>query len=254
MDTSQSYFIGIEPNAGLRRMAYAALDDDLQPMALGSGDFDEVLAYVGGQKQAVVAIAGPPRPNLGLMADEERRSKLEPPPPKGKWKNCRLVEYLLHRRDVEVFVTPAKASNCKAWMGSSFRMYEKLFALGYQKHREGKAGKYVLEAWPEASFAAWMNGELLPKYSLEGRLQRQLALSDQGLRVPDAMQFFEEITRHRLVLGQLPQDVPYTGDELGALALAYTAYLCTVHPEEIDFIGDEDEGQIAVPRKNMSDN
>ncbi|KAA3642245.1 MAG: DUF429 domain-containing protein [Chloroflexi bacterium] len=253
MDISQHYFIGIEPDAGLRRMAYAALDEDLRPMALGIGDFEEVLAYVGGQKQATVAIAGPPRPNLGLMAEEERRSSLEPMPAKGTWKDCRLAEYLLYTRDVQAFVTPAKTSACKAWMRSAFHLYEKLFELGYVNHSKGEVEKRVLEAWPVASYAASMEGELLPKYSLEGRLQRQLTLSNQGLRLPDAMQFFEEITRHRLILGQLPTDVPYGGDELDALALANTAYLCTAQPEEVELLGDVDEGQVAVPRPRMSD-
>ena len=254
MDASQTYYIGIDPGAGQRRIAYAALDENLRPMALGGGNFEEVLAYVGGQKQAAVAIAAPPRPNLGLMAQEERRATLEPIPAKGKWKNCRLAEYLLFQRGTRAFITPAKASACKAWMHTGFKLYEKLDGLGFERYPQGNSLKSLMEAWPAASYAAWIKGTLLPKYSLEGRLQRQLALSDQGVHLPDAMQFFEEITRYRLLLGQLPQDVPYEADELDALVLAYTAYLWVAGSEKIEVIGDPAEGQVAVPRQVMSDN
>ena len=94
----------------------------------------------------------------------------------------------------------------------------------------------------------------LPKYSLEGRLQRQIALYDLGLHLSDGMQFFEEITRHRLLLGQLPNDVPYEADELDALALAYTAYLSTARPDSVELLGDADEGQVSVPKPKMSVN
>jgi len=41
-------FMGIDPTAGVRPFTYAALDSDLQLMALGQGDIDEVLAFVAG--------------------------------------------------------------------------------------------------------------------------------------------------------------------------------------------------------------
>ena len=151
MDTSQTYFIGVDPSAGQRRIAYAALDEDLRPMALGSGSFEEVLAYVGGQKQAAVAIAAPPRLNIGLMTNKDRRADLEPQPTKDKWKDCRLAEYLLVTRNVQAFTTPAKASACKAWMRNGFRLYEKLFGLGYEQYpKDDVAVKVLMEAWPAA--------------------------------------------------------------------------------------------------------
>jgi len=44
-------FMGIDPTAGVRPFTYAALDSDLQLMALGQGDMDEVLAFVAGQRR-----------------------------------------------------------------------------------------------------------------------------------------------------------------------------------------------------------
>ena len=44
----------------------------------------------------------------------------------------------------------------------------------------------------------------LARLSLEGRLQRQIILYEQGLRIKDPMDFFEEITRYKLAKGIWP--------------------------------------------------
>ena len=62
---NETSFIGIDPTAGKRPMAYAALDRDLSLIALGEGDLDAVTAFVAGQQSAYVAVNAPPRPNQG---------------------------------------------------------------------------------------------------------------------------------------------------------------------------------------------
>jgi hypothetical protein len=87
----------------------------------------------------------------------------------------------------------------------------------------------------------------LSKPTLEGRLQRQLALYERGLGIKDPMVFFEEITRHRLVKGILPLEVIYTPEQLDALVAAYTAYVAANKPEDVLFIGAKEEGSILLP-------
>ena len=70
----------------------------------------------------------------------------------------------------------------------------------------------------------------LPKPTLEGRLQRQLVLFEQDMGIKDPMEFFEEITRHRLLKGILPIECIYTSEELDALVAAFTAYLAVNQP------------------------
>jgi hypothetical protein len=82
---------------------------------------------------------------------------------------------------------------------------------------------------------------------LEGRLQRQLVLYEQGLGIRDPMDFFEEITRYKLLKGILPIDQIYTIEELDAIAAAYTAYVFGRHPERTIKLGDPDEGQVVLP-------
>ena len=62
-------FIGVEVlhSAGRLRKAYvyAALDADRELLAIGQGDQDEVLAYLGGQAAAVAAICAPRSLKIG---------------------------------------------------------------------------------------------------------------------------------------------------------------------------------------------
>ncbi len=60
--------------------------------------------------------------------------------------------------------------------------------------------------------------------TLEGRLQRQLILVEQGLQLPDPFYFFEEITRHHLLTSNLPLETIHSAVELNALAAATFAH------------------------------
>jgi hypothetical protein len=60
------------------------------------------------------------------------------------------------------------------------------------------------------------------------------------LRIPDPMMFFEEITRHRLLQGILP-------DVLYSTAAAFSAWLADRQPERTLLVGAAVEGQIVLP-------
>ena len=46
----EAVFIGIDPPSGEKSLTYAALDKDLNLIALGREDLTGVVAFVGGQK------------------------------------------------------------------------------------------------------------------------------------------------------------------------------------------------------------
>ena len=85
--------------------------------------------------------------------------------------------------------------------------------------------------------------------SLEGRIQRQLSLYALGMDIPDPMNFFEEITRYRLLKGILVEEGLYASAELNAIAAAYVAWAVIQRPGEVAFVGDEGEGQVVVPKQ-----
>jgi hypothetical protein len=246
-------FVGIDPTAGQKPFAYAALDHDLKLLALGQGSLDDVLAFAAGQRQAFIAVSSPRRPNCGVMARPEVRQNLIPPPHPGRWISFRMAEYQLRQRNLSAPQTPSQEEACPNWMQVGFHLYRRLESLGYQAYPCDGAERQTLEVYPHASYAVLLGVTPFPKYSLEGRVQRQLALHDQKINLPDPMRFFEEITRHRLMKGVLPTENLYTAGELDALVGAYTAWLAATHPENVLLVGDSDEGQIALPGEGLKE-
>ena len=248
MFMEHSTFIGIDPTAGRRPFAYAALDGDLRILALRHGEMDEVLAFVAGQSQSAVAVCAPRQPNLQVMERPEVRQQLTPPPKPGRWGNFRMAEYLLRQRHINSPKTPSQEKDCPNWMRMGFKLYRRLEEeLGYQAYPDENGQRLSLEVYPYACYTVLLGLPPYPKNALEGRLQRQLILSEQKINVADPMRFFEEITRYRLLHGMLPEEGVYTPGELDALVAAYTAWKASLHPEQVTCLGHADEGQVVLP-------
>lgn len=248
---NETTFIGIDPTAGKRPMAYAALDRDLRTLALGEGDLDAVTAFVGGQQAAFVAVNGPRQPNQGLMKRSEVRDSLNPVPRPGRWEGYRVAEYLLSQRKIRIPRTKANVENCPAWMQMGFDVYKRLAELGYKPYLTPDAPYQVMEVYPHAAYTVLLNGNPFPKTGLEGRLQRQLLLHNQGLYIPDPMRVFEEISRYRILQGILPLNDLYSPRELDALVAAFTAWVAATSPEGITALGEPEEGQIILPSADL---
>lgn len=248
-------FIGIDPTAGDRPIHYAALDEDLRPVALGSGDAETVLAYVAGFESSVVAVDAPQSPNQGLMlkADVRRRYDLRPGGRTwGQWKVC---EYELRRRNIRLYNTPAREADAPRWIQAGFRLYRRLASLGFRFFETGGRlmTRTVIEVHPHACYTVLLGRRPFLKDTLEGRLQRQLVLYMEGVDLPDPMAALEEVTRHHLLNSQLVLDGLHGHDALDALAAAYTAYLVGVKPERVRQVGDPDEGLITLPAAEIRD-
>ncbi|MEA2008576.1 MAG: DUF429 domain-containing protein [Chloroflexota bacterium] len=240
-------FIGIDPTAGERPITYVALDNDLQLLALSKGDLNAVLAFVGGQRSAFVAINSPRRPNQKLMQREDIRQKLSPPPIPGRWTNFRVAEYLLYQRNIRIPHTSAEVEKCPTWMQIGFKLYRRLEKFGYRAFPQDENPQQLLEVYPYASYAALLGTLPFKKKTLEGRLQRQVLLHTKAIEVPNAMRIFEEITRHKILQGILPLDRLYSAEELDALIAAYTAWLAATTPEKVTRVGNPQEGEIILP-------
>lgn len=253
MFNTNTSFIGVDPTAGQRPFAYAALDGDLRLLALGHGEMDEVLAFIAGQRRAMVAVSAPRRANLGLMDRDEIRSALIPPPRPGRWTNFRLSEYLLRQHNISIPKTPGREEDCPGWMQTGFQLFNRMEAFGYNPYPMEGAERQYLEVYPYACYTVLLGQAPFPKHTLEGRLQRQLLLYDLKINVPDAMRFFEEVTRHRLLHGILSDEEVYSSYELDALVAAYCAWLAAAHPEQITRLGHPEEGEIILPCANLKE-
>jgi hypothetical protein len=248
---NQATFIGVDPTAGQEPFVYAALDHQLRLLALAEGEIDEVMAFIGGQQQALVGVNAPRRLNQGLMADESYRSRLSPPPRSGRYLGYRVAEYELRQQAIHTYRTPRHISTCPRWIQVGFRVYQRLEGLGYRPNRPGERSWQYIEVYPHACFCVWLKAAPLPKKSLEGRIQRQLALFELGVELRDPMTFFEEITRHRLLMGTLPEGILFSPAELDALAAAYMAWITALHPDKTTQVGDPTEGEIVLPTEPL---
>jgi Protein of unknown function (DUF429) len=249
MGWEHTTFIGIDVLTRGRGVTftYAGLDMDLKLLAIGCGGLNDLLAYVGGQAEAFVAIDAPRRPNQGLMCQEEMRRQLNPPPSPGSGQDCRLAEYQLRCAGISIASTPAAAEDATAWMRIGFDLFHRLEEFGYHAYPAEGAARQSLEVAPQASFAVLLEQPPAEREALEGRMQRQLILSEQGVKLPDPLEVLEEVTRYRILKGSSFFKDIYAPAELDALVGAYTAWAAAVHPEQVLLLGDPAEGQIILP-------
>jgi hypothetical protein len=240
-------FIGIDTTSGRAEFTYAALDGDLNLLALSGGEADDVLAFLGGQESAFVAVNAPSSTNKGVVKKMTGLPRLHV----GRGVEMRLAEHELRQHGIAVSATPARVDLCAAWVQMGFAFYRKLKGLGYKPYPSDQATHQWLETHPQAIFATLIGQPCLPKPTLEGRLQRQLILFDHGVGLKDPMDFFEELTRHKLLKGSLPTEMIYTPGQLDALAAAYTAFCAATRSKSVTILGEPNEGQVVLPVKEL---
>lgn len=240
-------YIGLDTSGGRKPFTYAVLDQNGRLVALKNGELEDVLAFIAGLPGALVAVNAPRRPNTGLVRQDKREQNLPPLGVSGRSLDMRLAEHQLRERGINIAMTPAHKEFCAHWMLAGFDFYSQIETLGFLPHPAADSPYQWLETNPHAVFCALLGQLPLTRTSIEGRQQRQLVLYEQGLGIRDPMEFFEEITRHKLLKGLLPLEQIYLAEELDAIAAACVAYLAHSHPERIGRVGDEREGQIALP-------
>jgi len=248
--------IGIDISTGRHPVTFLAIDHDCRLLAQGNGQIDDVLAFCAGQSAARVAINAPSQTNHKVMARQEVRLSLFPDLSPGRWTHLRLAEFALHEAGISIPRTGETEKECPSWMRLGFKVYHHLQEFGYQPYPGGgEADRQWLETQSDAAYWSLMN-HVVPftGKTLEGRLQRQLVLHEAGLPVSDAMRFFEELTRYRLLHGILPLENIYTPEELNAWAAAYTAWCSINRPESLIQFGDQEEGIIFLPIRIKENN
>jgi hypothetical protein len=245
MSFSKTTFIGIDLSGGRYPFTYAVLDADCQLVVLSPGEVEDVFAYLGNQKDTLVAINAPHCPNLGLVRKKMEGQSLTPGHLRGV--DMRIAEQELRECGISVSPTSSRTETCAAWMQTGFEFHGKLERMGFKLFPTDNASLQWLETHPHAAYCTLLGKLPLPKPTLEGRLQRQLVLYEQAMGIKDPMEFFEEITRHRLLKGVLPIEYIYTPEELDALVAAFTAYTAARQPGKVTWVGNKQEGQIVLP-------
>jgi hypothetical protein len=134
-------------------------------------------------------------------------------------------------------------------------LHSRLDQIGFRglKVDAGTPDRARIEVNPHASFTALLGHRPFLKRTLEGRMQRQLVLYLEGLQIPNPLIALEEITRHRLLTGDMPLDDVYHQEFLDAIVAAYTAYLVKLKPEQTTQVGHPEEGWITLPVAELKD-
>ena len=248
---ADSVFVGIDPTSGRSSFTYAALDKDLNLIALSDGEIDDLESFLMGQKSAVVAVNAPAGVNCGLVRQKMKKEMLSPHQIRGA--EMRLVEFELREHGIVVSGTPGIAAVCPAWVQLGFELYRKLEIMGFKKYPPINSPYQLMETHPHACFCVMAEGVPLSKPSLEGRLQRHLILFERGVRIKDPMEFFEEITRFKLARGIWPMELLYLPEQLDAMVAAFTAWSATHHTDKVIMIGDAKEGMIVLPGTELKE-
>lgn len=247
---TDTVFVGVDATSSHKSYTYAALDKGMNLVALADGELEDVTTFLGGQSSAIVAINAPAGVNRGLVREKKKEMFKSA---KTRAVGFRVAELELRERGITVSGTPATVSACPAWIQTGFALYRKLEKMGFKPQPTEDAPHQVFETQPHAAFCVIAGAVPQPKPSLEGKIQRQLLLYEAGVRIKDPMDFFEEITRHKMIKGIWPLDLLYQPEQLDAIVAAYTAWLSIHKPEKISFIGDPIEGLIALPEKNLKE-
>ena len=248
---TDSVFVGIDTTGGRKAFTYAALDLDLNLIALDDAELDDVSAILGGQKSVTVAVNAPSHVNIGLVRKNLEKQSLTPHQLRGV--DMRVAEYELREHGIAIGGTGSHEMLCPAWVQVGFSLYRKLLKLGFKPYPEEGESHWWIETHPHASYCVLLGHSPLPKPTLEGRLQRELILFEHGVRIKDPMIFFEEITRHKLMNGILPLDLIHLPEQLDALVAAYTAWWAVEKRGETIQLGNKQEGIITLPSTSLKE-
>ena len=242
---ANSVYVGLVLNSAHKLATYAALDQNLNLIALADADLDDVLASLLAQKSVAVAVNAPSQVNHGIIKKNIQKATL--PPSLLQAADMRTAEYELRRHGIVIRGTHTKESLCPAEVRAGFAFYRKLSKLGFQAYPGSDLSRQWLETNSYACFCVLLGIRPLARSTLEGRLQREVLLYELGLLIRDPMIFFEEITRHKLMNGLLPFELVHSPVQLDAMVAAYTAWHAIHKPAEVVRLGHPLEGFITLP-------
>ncbi len=249
----QTLYVGIDPAAGRRKSSLAAIDSNLEVVRLERGMLDSILAVLAGMQPRAAAVTSPQSCNLGIMERPYVRYLYQLNPESSQFTRWRVCEFELRRRSLRLKPAPAAGRKPAPAVQNGFKVYQALRDMGYTAYdrTQEQHGRYYLEVPERAAYAALLQLRPYRAGSLEGRLQRQLALYMEGLELTNPMMVLEEITRHKLLTGALNLQDLFEPSMLAALAAAYTAFLAGEHTERVCQVGDTEDGLLTLPAAEL---
>ncbi|MGB7539522.1 MAG: DUF429 domain-containing protein [Anaerolineales bacterium] len=245
----EKVFAGVDLSTSRRGLTVALLTSRLDVRSLKLQSLDETIEELAACREIAVAVGGPLHPCA---------PNADPDPPKGDPpreripRRTRAADGELSRRGIPVRRPSARESDAPARIRCGFELARQLTARGFTEGKDGCAeARVLLEAHP-AGCAAVMLGRLpYGRGTLEGRIQRQLALLRERVGLPDPMDALEELTAHHILSGRMELKGILGAGELDALLAAFTAWRAHAHPESVAWLGDAADGWLCLPGKEL---
>ena len=246
VNQSRFTYVGLEPQTNSNGFAFAALDTNLNLLAIGEGSQKDVFSYIMGQKSAIIGIHAPVNPGQNHQHSEN------PNPENIPVKEYRQCEYEIWKEHIPVDFTTAKMSKMPASVRRGYQFYSTLQRYEYTLAHQSPANKILIETQPAACYYQLVDTQPLQEETILGRIQRQLILHNLNLPIQDPMSFFEEVTRYKLLMGKITLQSILIPEELNALVIAYTAWLFRNKPDQIQCWGDGSDGVIILPKNTQA--
>jgi hypothetical protein len=234
-------YIGLDINSRSPYYSALAIDTKLTPLFELSGNWEELLGSLKEYERIIVAINTPTMVNKGFLTQSHIK-KHKP----GKWPDVRRIEYELEEYGAPIYHTPKKKSNLLAVQQHGFLLIQNLVEAGFKQYGEASE-KVFLEVPAETAFWSLETKPLYAADSFIGQIQRQLMLLELGINLPDPMDFFEEITRFKLLTGKVSLEMILETPRLNTWINAYTALLIEQNPSRVARFGYPQEGFLYLP-------
>lgn len=148
-----------------------------------------------------------------------------------KWGMPETISYLKEYESALLAIS-STAQKREHIIYSDFK--KKIAQAGFKPVSKQSSAYQWFETDAQDCFRALVGQEPLSRRTLEGRIQRALILYDEDLQINDPMDFFEEITRHKLLQGILPLENIYSAKQLDALVAAYLAWMTANRSGQIE--------------------
>jgi hypothetical protein len=239
--------MGIDIQSQRNSLTCAAIDASKKLLFCDSLSLPEWENLLTSYQDCLLGVNSPLTMNLGYMADEEYRGQLVNPPSRSRYTDLRVCEYQLICQGISLTRTPKNASKFSPALQRAYKFASELGMKGFQFWPFPNSRYQMFEINADAAYWSLLNVKPFSASSLEGRIQRQLCLQSNSVAIKDPMEFFEEITRHRLLSGKLPDEMILPPTALNALVGALTAWVIANRPAEYKRFGEADEGVIYLP-------
>jgi hypothetical protein len=149
-----------------------------------------------------------------------------------------VAHIVAHLKQYSTLTLAVNVPSTQSRQSSYAAFRKKVISTGLKPFGTRSAPKQWLETDTQECFRALIGKSPLSRRTLEGRVQRGLILYEQGLRITDPMDFFEELTRHHMLGGVFPHELINSTSELDALAAAYVAWLAMEEPGQVESTAD----------------